>query len=334
MTTPHLFRFLAGTLRGRLILSVAAVHAVMMTLFITDLAMREREMLLDRQVDGAEELAQSLATSSAGWIAAADIAGLQEIVEAQRRHSELCFVIFTNAQGLVLAHTDPSRRGQYVLDLPREAKETMLSRSPALVDVAVPVLLAGRCVGWVRVGIGQQVSREELAKIIWNGVGYALAAILIGSAIAWWMGDRITSRLYEIQNTIDAVRSGDRGARSHISGTDEAASMAKEFNSLLDTLEERDQAIRLDLTRLEESERRIKQQLQELQRWHDVTLDRENRVLELKQEVNQLLARLGETARYGCRIPEAVLPTIPVTEKNRPPDAEALVRNTTPGTPK
>ena len=39
-------------------------------------------------------------------------------------------------------------------------------------------------------------------------------------------------------------------------------------------------------------------QLEELQRWQDVMLGREDRVQELKQEVNELCRRLGETARY------------------------------------
>jgi PAS domain S-box-containing protein len=44
---------------------------------------------------------------------------------------------------------------------------------------------------------------------------------------------------------------------------------------------------------------RLERQLQELQRWQRVTLDREDRILELKEEVNTLLLRLGESPRYG-----------------------------------
>ena len=46
------------------------------------------------------------------------------------------------------------------------------------------------------------------------------------------------------------------------------------------------------------AEVRIEQQLRELQRWYNVTLTREGRVHELKQEVNRLLHRLGESYRY------------------------------------
>ena len=46
------------------------------------------------------------------------------------------------------------------------------------------------------------------------------------------------------------------------------------------------------------AERQIHDQLTELQRWYNVTLDREMRTLELKSEVNDLLRRLNEPIRY------------------------------------
>ena len=53
-----------------------------------------------------------------------------------------------------------------------------------------------------------------------------------------------------------------------------------------------------DITERKLSEGKIKEQLHELQRWYNVTLGRENRVIELKREVNLLLARLHEPPHY------------------------------------
>jgi PAS domain S-box-containing protein len=244
MMPRTLYRFLFGTLRGRLILGVAAVHAVMMTLFIGDLTTRQRAMLLDRQVEETTALSEALSTSAAGWIAANDVSGLQELVEAQRRYPELLFAIITDEEGHVLADTDKSKQGLYMLDLPREAHQTLLSRTPALVDVAAPAMIQGHHVGWARVGIGQKSAGEKLAHITRSGIVYALAAIVIGSFIAWLMGRRITRRLYAVQETINRVRAGSGSARSLIAGTDEAAMMAREFNSMLDAVAERDAELR------------------------------------------------------------------------------------------
>ncbi len=48
-----------------------------------------------------------------------------------------------------------------------------------------------------------------------------------------------------------------------------------------------------------ERTRELAEQLHELQRWHNLMLDREGRIIELKREVNELLAKAGESPRYG-----------------------------------
>lgn len=237
MKIGDIHRFLFSTLRGRLILGVAGINAVMMTLFVVDLTVRQRAMLLEHQEEAAHTLAETLSISAASWLAAYDIAGLQEMVEVQRRYPELIFVILADKDGQVLAHTDQSRRGQLLLDLAGEARRTVISRSPLLVDVAVPALLGDRHVGWARVGIGQKTAEKKLAGIVRNGVLYVLTAIAIGLLVSWRMGRRITKRLYAVQEAISRVHAGDSHARSPILGSDEAALLASEFNAMLDALD-------------------------------------------------------------------------------------------------
>ncbi len=53
-----------------------------------------------------------------------------------------------------------------------------------------------------------------------------------------------------------------------------------------------------DISARKQADQQIKIQLEELQRWQDVMLGREDRVQEIKREVNELCRRLGETVRY------------------------------------
>jgi PAS domain S-box-containing protein len=53
-----------------------------------------------------------------------------------------------------------------------------------------------------------------------------------------------------------------------------------------------------DITDRKKAEDELAQQIEELRRWYDVTLGREGRILELKREVNELLANAGRPARY------------------------------------
>jgi PAS domain S-box-containing protein len=54
----------------------------------------------------------------------------------------------------------------------------------------------------------------------------------------------------------------------------------------------------MDITEKKLSEIRMNEQLEELKRWQQVLLNREDRSIQLKQEVNELSARLGEKAKY------------------------------------
>lgn len=54
----------------------------------------------------------------------------------------------------------------------------------------------------------------------------------------------------------------------------------------------------IDITELKEKEQKISEQLDELRRWQNVMLDREDRVIELKNEVNELLTKLGKEKKY------------------------------------
>ena len=55
----------------------------------------------------------------------------------------------------------------------------------------------------------------------------------------------------------------------------------------------------VDITERKESEQKIKEQLEELLRWQEVMLNREERVHALKAEVNEQLARQNQPPRYA-----------------------------------
>lgn len=68
---------------------------------------------------------------------------------------------------------------------------------------------------------------------------------------------------------------------------------------------QREAAVRSMHRGLSEADLRLRQQLDELRRWQQVVIGREERVLSLKQEVNALCQRLGEPARYASvELPE------------------------------
>jgi PAS domain S-box-containing protein len=59
-----------------------------------------------------------------------------------------------------------------------------------------------------------------------------------------------------------------------------------------------------DITERKRAEDTMKEQLEELRRWQEVTLGRETRILDLKREVNELLAEKNRPSRYSSVEPD------------------------------
>jgi len=258
----ELWNFFTKSVRRQLIWGVVLVHAVLMTLFVWDVTTRQQELLLDQQVTHATALAHSVSTSSAGWLLSHDVTGLQEIIDAQVRYPELIYAMAIDQKGLILAHTDRQRRGQYLLDLPAKQESAILSKTAELVDIISPATVGGEHVGWIRIGIGQLKSKAQLTEITHDGIIYALAAIIIGMVLASFMGTRLTRRLYGIQSVASDIEEGKQtNRRAPDLGTDEAAQLAKQFNKMLDTLEKREQEVAATHEALHKSEARYSRSL-------------------------------------------------------------------------
>jgi len=58
-----------------------------------------------------------------------------------------------------------------------------------------------------------------------------------------------------------------------------------------------------DITERKKTESLLHEQLDELHRWQQAMLGREGRIISMKQEVNDLLARSGQPPRYADQLP-------------------------------
>jgi PAS domain S-box-containing protein len=239
----RLKNLLTRTLRRQLVVGMVLVVATMMSLFVWDLTRRQQSAMLEQQSEHAIALARSVSTSAAVWVASRDYSGLQEIVNGLARYPDLQHAIVLNTKGQVLAHTDASRRGLYLADLPARPKLEILGQDPVMVDVAGPITLAGNHIGWVRIGLGQQSIADRLTAVARNGMVYALIAVVLAAVLATLAARRLTRRLYAIQSVADAVQAGRHELRADIRGVDEAAQLARQFNGMLDTLEKHSAAL-------------------------------------------------------------------------------------------
>jgi diguanylate cyclase (GGDEF)-like protein/PAS domain S-box-containing protein len=230
------------TFRAQLAFGVAAVHAVLMSLFVADLVSDQKKFLHDRHVQRGMSIAQGIAQQALSDLLSADLASTQEVVQGFATYPEMRYVVVLDKNGLVLAHTERSVVGSDMVDpesrrmLQGSAKPGVLVDDGQVLDVAWPVLWQGEAIGWVRFAAGMEGVSAQLRKVTIEGIGFAALAVLLGVALAMLMAHGTTRRLYGLVKVAEATGRGERGARAHASEHNEVGRLAGAFNNMLDTL--------------------------------------------------------------------------------------------------
>ena len=228
-----------GTLRRQLFFGMTLTVALTMALFIWNVTARQQAVAMEQHKGQTIALADSLATSSAIWVASRDFSGLQEIVDSISRYPNLNHAIVLGSHGQVLAHTDKSKVGLYITEPPNESSGETVQATKSSIDITKSIVLADRTIGWVRISLDRKPYLDEITKIQINGLLYALAAILFVTLITSLASRYLTKRLYVIQQVADEVQAG-TDLRVVMSGNDEASQLAKQFNKMLDSLVQRE----------------------------------------------------------------------------------------------
>lgn len=249
---------LMKSLRWRLALSIALVHAVMMAVFVFDLVERERATFQQQARDSALQNATVLALTSHEWLLARDLAGLSELVTPFRQARDMKFVMIVAPDGQVLAHTDPERIGLYLRDpvsvaMLKDARlqPYLIQQSNLLLDAAAPIEHQGKPIGWVRVAMGAESAQDALDGSLRDGLLYTLAAILVGALLAILIAGGMTRDLRRVQELMRKVAQGELHHRIGLARLDEVGDVARGFDHMLDRLEHDDQLIKQTSERLE-----------------------------------------------------------------------------------
>lgn len=195
-----------NSIKYKLIVSVALVHALLMSLFILDLVQREKSFLKEQSLKQTLALSETLASNSLEWTLSNNLAGLEGILNSQKNHPNLAYAMIVDVQGQVLAHTDPSKVGYYLSDeaslsfLNSTLPQEVIINNDDLIDVATNIHIKQNNLAWARAAVSNEHLNQNLKIITQEGFFYAVFAILVGSVISWVLGNSLTQRIDKIIN--------------------------------------------------------------------------------------------------------------------------------------
>lgn len=237
-------RYLGGSLARQLVLGLAAVQAVLISLFVFDLVSREAAALSEGRTRRAEGVAEMLATSGVSWMLSEDLQGLDELTRSATAFDGLRYAMFVSPSGRVMAHSQAGVAGQYVTDATGRSllsgRPTLrrLASNAAAVDIAAPVISNsnGRLLGWAWVSL----SRSDVTAAVWaamlKGVLYVAAATAFAALISGLLARSIARGLAELAQVSALFEAGDRKVRVTGRRIDEVGATGRGLNAMLETL--------------------------------------------------------------------------------------------------
>lgn len=250
---PHLFsqcsHWLFGSLQRQLALTFGSV-TLLMLLSLTGLLLKQQQQFLDTaSIRRTNALASGLADSSGSWILANDVVGLSEIVQGYSDTPNLEQAFILNLQGEVLASIHSETVGLFVSD---PLSQNLLTQAPTaqvlvanaeLIDVAAPILVGKRHIGWVRIELNQQDTKDNLRAVLRSSLEFTLMTALIVLTLSSLLAKSMSRRLQQLTNIACKIASGERNVRANVQYHDEISLLASNVNQMLDSLSHSEQKL-------------------------------------------------------------------------------------------
>jgi signal transduction histidine kinase len=221
------------TLRFRLILSVALVHAILMGAFVWSAVAKQSEDIRAELINRAHSLTALMAVASTNALLAEDLGSLAEITGRVKRQPDVIYGAIVDVRGDVLASTDPRQVGH-----PIDLAALHRGWGRHVLDLRDTIRVAGRRVGTVLLGMSTRALHAHLAQTRDRGVLFILLAIIAGSLAAGLLSYVITRNLYALMAAVREIGGGHLSARVKIGARDEVGLLAGAFNAMARSLEE------------------------------------------------------------------------------------------------
>ncbi len=298
----------------RLALAMALVHVAVLGVTLLDVGRRGLETQAALQRDAALQEARQLATAVRSPLLARDIAALGEQIDPVREHAGVRYVMVLDPSGRVLAHSDATLIGQYLIDPLSQAQlgrggvtlPWIAQDRPTLQDIWAPVRQAAQVIGWVRIGLDPGRSGFDAWAILRGGAWYGLLAVAAGLLLAVGIAGNLGRDVGRLQRLMRRVRDGHLDERIAVDREDELGELMEGVNRTLQRLAEDEASLRQTRDALALERGRLSAVLAAM-RQGVLALDRDERVAVCNQAFCDLLGLPGGPVRWQGQPLAAVL---------------------------
>lgn len=239
------------TLRFRLVLSVALVHAVLMGTFVWSAVDKQSEAIRADLYSRAHSLITLMAVASTNALLAEDLGSLAEVTARVKRQPDVTEGEIVDVRGDVLASTNLHQVGHRLL----EPLDGATAQGRNRLRLHEQIRVAGQRIGTVLLDMSTRHLQAELTATRDEGLLFILLALVVGSIAAWVLSLLITRNLYTLMAAVHKIGGGNLGVRVDLHARDEVGLLGGAFNAMVESLQRISEQVRSEHEKRTDAER-------------------------------------------------------------------------------
>ncbi|RXJ85453.1 ATP-binding protein [Arcobacter cloacae] len=300
--------FFTTSIKRRLIITITFAHVFLMSIFVYDLINKQKNFLKKQSIEQVKSLSNMIERNSISWVLSNDFLGLEELISSISKYPNLEYAMILNKEAKVIAHSQKELVNLYLADeislnffTSEKIESSILVQNDSIIDYISPIIMEKQHIGWVRIGLNQNLTLQNLKNIFQEGLLFIFLAIIIGYLFSYFLAKNITKDLYDLIKIATQTATGDKKQRSkvYLSRKDELGILSKEINKMLDKIEEDEKKLEItnmqlekDIVELEILDKKLSELNQDLEKkveekTYELKLLNENLEKEIEDEVEQ-----------------------------------------------
>jgi signal transduction histidine kinase len=236
--------FWKRSITRRMALHIMLLHVVLMVLFMAFVVQREVRFLNQLTESLASALAHTLAANSGTWAVSRDLSGVPGLLHSLDEFPFLEEAMLLDTQGRILAHTRAEEAGKRLPEVDirkfvnHAPRMIVLQHDWRIIDMVAPVLEGDMLIGWARVRVNTIEARSRLREMMRHALWFILVALALSGCVSWYEAKQLTGDIYRLAQLSKKIQAGQHQERLDLPREDELGQLARDFNQMLDTLDE------------------------------------------------------------------------------------------------
>ncbi|MEA2028760.1 MAG: EAL domain-containing protein [Campylobacterota bacterium] len=244
-----ILRKYSNSIAVRLFINIILIHSFLIGILLYDLIQKESEFIHEQLLKKGRDSATILASSASATLLNNDLVALNELILEMDNISSNYMTFVLDSEFRVRASRPNHYFNQTLVDDRSKSLLSWIDKNSTktfyqvvhdeLVDTVAKVYADGHLIGYVRVILDQREFNQAIKKMVQEGALFAFLAILLGSVVAWFSVNRMTTHLNQLTNAAKKISQRDFDVQlPKIKTKDEIASMTQAFKVMQNSMHE------------------------------------------------------------------------------------------------